>query len=283
MIRDFIGLQEPLMKHISTLLVNTGYAPDVEIGRQIAAMASGLIEGFQGKSLQDSAAIGTNLYKGLAANKSYVVTNTNQVLMLATRNTGASIDAESGIVLADGSKKRGGLLLKTTLVSGAGMVLAQDDALWLHSKNNFDVSFGIESVSGQDMSNGTIQLGVSGELEADADTVSEVPSDSGYFAVEIKSNMMRLIGKDDTTAVNSPWARLPVFPCVLTLKYSASNKRREVELLVNHQPITSMRMPDAWDSGLQVCCRVGTTGVVTTAMGVELAGIVATCPNLSES
>lgn len=283
MIRDFIGLQEPLMKHISNLLVNTGYAPDVEVGRQLGALANGLIEGFQGKALQDTAAIGTNLYKGLAVNKSYVVTNTNQVLMLATRNTGASIDAEAGIVLADGSKKRGGLLLKTTLVSGAGIVLAQDDALWLHSKNNFDVSFGIESISGQDMDNGTIQLGLAGELEADADTVSEVPSDAGYFAVEIKSKMMRLIGKDDTTAVNSPWVRLPSFPCVLTLRYAASNKRREVELLVNHQPMTSMRMPDAWDSGLQICCRVGTTGVVTTAMGVELSGLIATCPNVAEA
>jgi hypothetical protein len=282
MIRDLIGLQEPIMKHISTVLVNTRYAPDVQMGYQLAASLNGLLEGFQGKALQDTAAIGTNLYNGLAHNKSYVITNTNQVLMLATRNTAASIDANTGIVQADGSAKRGGLLLKTTLIDACGLVLAQDDALWLHSKSNFEVAFGIEALSGEAMTAGKIQLGVAGELAATAAQIGVAPSANGYFAIEISNNQMRIVGSDGTTAVASPWVKIPTLPNVLKLRYFANNSRREAELLINHQPVTHVRLPDNWNTGLQVCCRVGTTGAVATAMGVELAGVMATLPNIGD-
>lgn len=268
MFRDLIGLQEQIANKVDAVLLERKAHADCRIGRQLSAMSNGFQEDFLGKVLLEI----DDVTDAFTTRALAVTAATTYALMGASKHfvveAGTNTAATAGIVVPDGTTRRGLLGLRLGNVANAGIGFHQEDVYWLHSKQNFEMKVALDACAGLD--NPSIDsatwFGVCGELVADGVTAFATNPSLNYLAVEISGSKARIVSRDDNGAgaavvTTSPWIPFQFLSgrIVVGLMWGASG--RTAHLTINDKVVQSLQLPklptgEFLDENLQIFGKV---------------------------
>lgn len=246
--------RDAMDRHLSSATNGPSYP-----GLVLDALCNGVLENFQGKILNDGAA----LTQVVAAASTNTIVNAAQYMQVDA--AAANIAADAGIPDASGTTSRGVLRLATDGVGAGAVALHQNDLLWINAGTNFTFGFEIANMVGQGQLN-TVALAQIGVMSAKGANLLLMNSLEGgvanrpgaqYLFVEISNGKARLVVGNATAAAYSGWVQLPARSVSFTVHYNATAKI--ANLLMDSRFVTSLSATQLTQS-LQVFARAGHVG-----------------------
>jgi hypothetical protein len=266
------ALQRDAMdRHLSSATNGPSYP-----GLVLDALCNGLLENFQGKILNDGAA----LTQVVAAASSNTIPNAAQYMQVDA--AAANIAADAGIPDASATLSRGALRLGTDGVGAGAVALHQNDLLWINAGVNFTMCFEVTNTVGVSQVN-TVALAQIGVMSAKGANLLVMNSLEGgvanrpgaqYLFVEISGSRARLVCGDATSAVYSGWTQLGSRQVSFRIDYVAT--AQTANFSVDGKFVSSVSASKLTQA-LQVFARAGHVGV-GTALSVDVDTLMVSIP-----
>lgn len=272
MFKDFQGLREAHANKIEAIMGRV-YTADVRIGRQLTAVFDGLNETFSGKVLYEETAYGTPV-TSVSGGSTYHLFPCQQMFAIET-----GTNPSGGLQVANGSSRRGYLVIGCANNASASMGFHQENTHWLSGAESFEVKWAIKSITNLSQPNtkALLALGVMSNIAANFLVIDSLEGGltnkpaNDFAYVEISHNLMRLVSRSGTGIITSPWQSLPSLTEGMILGISWAPRTRQLSLLVNQNIVTTLSLPENHleVTGLQLFGRIGHTAGYTAGSPVS--------------